>query len=287
MTRQLHVVAVLFVACVGLGVAGCGGSPDPDRAETSSARTEGPVDIGDRSLLLRCQGAGAPTVLLEAGLGGDLTTWDSVLAPVSSRTRACAYNRANVGASDPAPTPRTTTDMVDDLTRLLTAADEPPPYVLVGFSFGGLVVQQFAATHPDDVAGLVLVESNHPDEARQFEAHLTRKQILADRAEVAANPEGVDVFSSFDEVRAAGRVPDVPLVVVTAGAGEDWPPGWDPTVFDRLRSRQQADLAAMVTGGRQVFARQSGHDVPHDQPEVVVRAIEDVLGRVSTGGPPR
>ena len=241
------------------------------------------VDIGDRSLLLRCRGSGGPTVVLEAGLADDLSTWDTVQESVSARTRVCAYNRANIGVSDAAPKPRTTTDMVDDLEHLLAAADEPPPYVLVGFSFGGLVVQQFAATHPDDVAGLVLVESNHPDEQRQFESHLTRKQIRDDRAAVAANPEGADVFSSFDEVRAAGPLPAVPLVVVTAGVPEEWPPGWNPKVFNRLRSRQQADLATLVPGGRQMFARQSGHRVPDEQPEVVVRALDDVLDRAGSG----
>ena len=241
------------------------------------------VDIGDRSLLLRCRGSGGPTVVLEAGLADDLSTWDAVQESVSARTRVCAYNRANIGVSDAAPKPRTTTDMVDDLEHLLAAADEPPPYVLVGFSFGGLVVQQFAATHPDDVAGVVLVESNHPDEQRQFESHLTRRQIREDRAEVAGNPEGADVFSSFDEVRSAGPLPDVPLVVVTAGVPEEWPPGWNPRVFNRLRSRQQADLATLVPGGRQMFARQSGHRVPDEQPEVVVRALDDVLDRAGSG----
>lgn len=279
MARRLHVVPLLCVACLLVGLAACGGSSTPAQGERPSAQHDGQVDIGGRSLLLGCRGTGGPTVVLEAGLADDLSTWDSVLSSVSSRTRTCAYDRANIGASDAAPTPRTTTDMVDDLEHLLAAADEPPPYLLVGFSFGGLVVQQFAATHPDDVAGVVLVESNHPDEARQFEAHLTPRQIRDDRAEVAANPEGVDVLKSFDEVRAAGRLPAVPLVVVTAGAPVEWPPGWNPKVFNRLRSRQQADLATLVPGGRQIFAPQSGHRVPDEQPEVVVRAITDVLAR--------
>jgi pimeloyl-ACP methyl ester carboxylesterase len=283
MTRRPHVVPWMWLASIVVVLAGCGGSPTSTPAESPSARLQGMVDIGDRSLLLRCRGSGGPTVVLEAGLADDLSTWDAVQGPVSARTRVCAYNRANIGVSDAAPKPRTTTDMVDDLEHLLAAADERPPYVLVGFSFGGLVVQQFAATHPDDVAGLVLVESNHPDEQRQFESRLTRRQIREDRAEVAGNPEGADVFSSFDEVRSAGPLPDVPLVVVTAGVPEEWPPGWNPRVFNRLRSRQQADLATLVPGGRQMFARQSGHRVPDEQPEVVVRALDDVLDRAGSG----
>ncbi len=135
------------------------------------------------------------------------------------------------------------TACVDDLEALLGVIEAEPPYVLVGFSMGGIFTQVYAATHPDDVAGLVLVESNHPDEAHQFEAHLTAEQIEADRAAAAANPEGIDILASFDE--AAAPLPDVPLVVVTATeGGADWPPGWDPAVFDRLRAEQQADLAS-------------------------------------------
>jgi hypothetical protein len=124
---------------------------------------------------------------------------------------------------------------------------------------------------------MVLVESNHPDENRQFWAHLTRSQIAEDRQQANANPEGVDVFTSFSQVRQAGPLPKVPLVVVTAGRPVEWPPGWDRQVFDRLRTRQQADLVKMVPGGEQVIARRSGHEVPVEQPHVVIDAIHSVL----------
>ena len=124
------------------------------------------------------------------------------------------------------------------------------------------------------------MESNHPREVEQFEAHLTRAQIAADRAETNSNPEGIDVYTSFEQVRAAGRLPRVPLVVVTAGSSDGWPPGWDAALLDRLRAEQQADLAQMVPGGTQVFASNSGHDVPHQQPEVIVDAIRTVLAQL-------
>ncbi len=87
------------------------------------------------------------------------------------------------------------------------------------------------------------------------------------------------MFASFREAQRAGALPEVPLVVVTATSNE-WPPGWDPKVFDRLRAQQQKDLAASVPGGTQVMADGSGHDVPHEQPEIVVSAISTVLGAV-------
>ena len=268
-------------------LAGCAADEPSDQpaAAASSAPSESAtparlVDIGDRSLFLDCRGSGSPTVVLEAGLTGDLRTWEKVVPEVQKQTRVCAYDRANIGRSEPAPTPRTAANVAQDLDALLEAAGEKPPYVLVGFSFGGLTTQLYAATQPDHVAGLVLVESNHPDEVEQVEAHLTPEQIAEDRQMASQNSEGIDLFTSFDQVQAEPELPSVPLVVVTAGRTDGWPPGWDAQLFDRLRSEQQADLAARVPDSRQVFAKDSGHEVPAQQPDVVVDAINAVLGDV-------
>jgi pimeloyl-ACP methyl ester carboxylesterase len=235
------------------------------------------IDVGGRTLFIDCQGSGDPTVILEAGLTGDHRTWERVQPELAQSTRVCAYDRANVPPSDPAPTPRTAADAVDDLHVLMERAETARPVVLVGFSMGGLIAQLYAATHPGDVAGLVLIESNHPDEWDQFQARLTPEQVEEDRAMSLDNTEGFDPYASFEEAQAAGELPEVPLVVVTAGLSEGWPPGWDPEVFDALRADQQADLAARIAGGRQVIAEGSSHHVPSQQPQVIVEAVESVL----------
>ena len=102
----------------------------------------------------------------------------------------------------------------------------------------------------------------------KFEAHLTREQIAADRAEVKANDAGKAVFASLDQAQDAGPLPAVPLVVITATSSDGWPPGCDPQLFDQLRAEPQADLATRVPGGQQVSANGSGHEVPHDRPEI-------------------
>jgi pimeloyl-ACP methyl ester carboxylesterase len=262
-----------------LGCSGSGG----DGRDTEKVREAKPVDamvdVGGRKLHLQCDGSGSPTVILEAGLTGDHRTWDTVFTKVVPSSRVCAYDRANIDPSEPAPTPRSASDMVDDLHTLLTKAHEDGPYVLVGFSFGGLITQLYASTYPDDVAGLVLVESNHPDEVEEFEAKQTKAQIAADREELEANDEGADVYRSFTEVQAAPPVPDRPLVVVTAGRPVEWPPGWDPRVFDRLRAAEQKDLVGLTSDGTQLIAEKSGHEVPLHEPDVVVKGIETVLAK--------
>ena len=238
------------------------------------------VAIGDRSLWLECKGEGSPTIVMESGLGGDHRTWERVAPELSSTARVCVYDRAGIAGSDPAPGTRTAADSVADVRALLEAAGIAPPYVLVGFSYGGIVTQLHASMYPNDVVGIVLVESNHPLEAAQFAEHLTPAQVELDREMALGNPEGLDVFAGMDEAAAAGPLPDVPLVVVTAGVSEGWPPGWDAETLDALRAAQQADLATFTSQGTQLIAEASAHHVPSQEPATIVRAIEQVLDSI-------
>lgn len=270
---------------MAMALAACAGPGNPDENDTATPTTTSSVeaaaptlvDIGGRSLQLRCTGTGSPTVILEAGLGGDLHSWDRVQPALAERTRVCSYDRPGTGGSEPASGTRTTGQAVEDLHALLEAADVPSPYVLVGFSFGGLITQHYASTFPDEVSGLVLVESLHPRQFAVTEKHLTRRQIEEDHASALGNTEGMDPFASVDEIASAGPLPAVPLVVVSAGILEPWPPGWDPKLFNRLRDELQQDLARSVPDGRRVIAEHSRHDVPREQPEVIVEAVSSVL----------
>lgn len=270
-----------------LSTLGCGGNDPaavPDTSPTTGATqaTGELVDIGNRSLFVTCQNdeATGGTIVLEAGLTGDSRTWTLVVKGLQTDMRVCTYDRANTGQSEPAPKPRSAQDVVDDLEALLEAVEAKPPYVLVGFSMGGIFTQLYAAEHSADIGGLVLVESNHYDEQRQIEQHLTPAQIALDREFMESNPEGIDIMASFAQVKKAGPLPEVPLVVVTATVSGNWPSEWgDPAIFDKLREEQQADLAASVPGGKQIFA-ESGHEVPGERSDVVLDAINQVLDQL-------
>jgi pimeloyl-ACP methyl ester carboxylesterase len=116
-----------------------------------------------RRLNLYCRGNGSPTVVFDSGMGNDMTVWALVQPAVAAETRACSYDRAGLGFSDPSPAPRTSGTMVEDLHRLLRAADLRPPYVLVGHSLGGMNAKLYAELHLPEVAGLVFVDPTHED----------------------------------------------------------------------------------------------------------------------------
>lgn len=120
------------------------------------------IDVGGHSLHLNCTGSGSPTVVLEPGAGETSSVLGWIAPRLARDTRVCVYDRAGRGWSEPADQPQDGAQIATDLHTLLQRGNVPGPYVLAGHSFGGLYVQSFAAHHPDEVAGLVLVDSTAP-----------------------------------------------------------------------------------------------------------------------------
>src|SRR5829696_2926200 len=123
------------------------------------------VDVGGYNLHLYCTGeAGAPTVVMDSGLGGTVLDWQLVQPEVAKFARVCTYDRGGMGWSDPGAQPRTSRQITKELQTLLSDAGVRGPYVLVGHSFGGTNMQVYASQYPDEVAGMVLVDSALEDE---------------------------------------------------------------------------------------------------------------------------
>jgi pimeloyl-ACP methyl ester carboxylesterase len=127
------------------------------------------VDIGGRKMNLYCSGQGATTVVFDAPSGEASWNWFKVHPVVAKHTRACVFDRAGLGFSDPAKRPNTSENVVEDLHKLLAGAGVKPPYVMVGNSLGGANVQVYAYRYPAEVKGLVLVEPEHEDETRRLD----------------------------------------------------------------------------------------------------------------------
>ncbi|MEP7201618.1 MAG: alpha/beta fold hydrolase [Ilumatobacteraceae bacterium] len=119
-------------------------------------------DIGGHRLHINCSGTGSPTVVLENGLGATSLTWTRITAEVSRTTRVCAYDRAGQGWSDDVSAPQDGLAIAADLHALLARSGEPGPYLLVGHSAGGAYAMTYAAQYPDEVAGMVLLDSMSP-----------------------------------------------------------------------------------------------------------------------------
>jgi pimeloyl-ACP methyl ester carboxylesterase len=126
------------------------------------------VDIGGFRLHALVRGQGTPAVLLEPALGGFALQYAQIQSGVSAFTRVLAYDRAGQGWSDCSPNPRTPDNLAGELRALLGRLDLQPPYVLVGHSFGGLLARFYAGFHPEEVAGVVLVDSSHEDLYESF-----------------------------------------------------------------------------------------------------------------------
>ena len=121
------------------------------------------VNVNGHLMHINCVGRGSPTVILESGLGNMSADWANIQPEVAKTTRVCAYDRAGTGWSEPGPTPRDPKQIAHELHTLLGKAGIDGPYVLVGQSFGGLYVRMYADLYPKEIAGMVLVDSSHPD----------------------------------------------------------------------------------------------------------------------------
>jgi pimeloyl-ACP methyl ester carboxylesterase len=244
-------------------------------AVTPSPAASHKVDIGGYRLHLRCAGAGSPVVILDAGAGDSLETWDWVFPDVRKFTRVCAYDRAGLGKSDVSPMPRTSEGIVEELQVLLARAHVMGPYVLVGHSFGGLNMRLFAARHPDGVTGLVLVDATPEDFPGQDVALLSPSEAEKMRtlrglapAAFLAELDGMEL--SAEEVRAA-KPTAAPVLVLSSGLSGDGPS------LRALWTRLQASMASSFPNGRQIVVEDSGHYIQFDRPEIVVDAIREVV----------
>jgi pimeloyl-ACP methyl ester carboxylesterase len=121
------------------------------------------VDIGGLRLHINCTGTGSPVVILEAGPNDSFLIWQLAQPEIGKFTRVCSYDRAGFGWSDAPNEPRSSSNIADELERLLTRAAVPGPYILVGHDFGTLDLRVFTARHRQQVAGMVFVDSVHPD----------------------------------------------------------------------------------------------------------------------------
>jgi pimeloyl-ACP methyl ester carboxylesterase len=310
------VITMLALAAIGGGYQTVGAAEDA-QAHPMPGQL---IDVGGHRLHLNCTGTGSPTVVLEPG-GGEMSSNLGWITPAVARdTRVCVYDRAGRGWSEPADSPQDGAQIATDLHTLLHRGHVPGPYVLAGHSFGGLYVLAFAARYPDEVAGMVLVDSTAPKTAAPGAAQpanggtsdvLGRVSALVSASarlglgrlyaqfDVGSLPPGsreearasiatasnlrstideyVQANTSMEEAADLRDFADKPLVVLTAGSGND--SAW---------SAKQDHLASLSTNSvHRVVAGATHEMLVADEKAAAstTQAIVDVVASVRGAGP--
>jgi len=270
-------------------------------------------DVGGYRMHIDCAGQGSPTVILESGLGDSYVSWRRVQPQIAKFTRVCSYDRAGLGYSDSSSQPRTSKIIAEQLHTLLKAADVAPPYVLVGHSMGGFHVRVFTSLYRNEVAGMVLVDASHPDQENRFPPELRNLEgswvreaeflayamplgvprllnlcdddAVARAAECNSHSarESVAEMKAFPEsaaqTAATGTLGDLPLAVLSRDPEKpsaDLPADLaQPT--NAAWEKMQEELAHLSTRGTRTVAKNSGHYIQIDRPDLVIEAIHGVI----------
>jgi pimeloyl-ACP methyl ester carboxylesterase len=305
------VCLAVAIALLGCGCAAGGNEPSPagtrDDAGTSDAadeiaRSSDQIDIGGRSLNLQCWGelvADESTVLLISGHGPPASSWERMAHEFAADGHhVCAYDRAGVGGSEPAPeASRTTEHQVTDLVALLDAADLQEPVVLAAHSLGSLPAVGLVARAPERVAGVVLIDpwsprvsavqraALPPEEPDESPAVAEERRFLNDFLfDPAQNPEHLLLSACDEEVARLLDEPgpifgDLPVVVLQAPLPPR-PPGLPDSYIaasEAAFSDGFREFAGESTRGTLIEVEETGHNIHDDQPEVVMDAIRDVM----------
>jgi pimeloyl-ACP methyl ester carboxylesterase len=252
------------------------------------------VDLVGSQLHVLDLGAGDPAVVFESGMGEDLSTWKDVQPAISKLTRTLSYDRAGLGESKaPASThARDAKELAIELRAMLHSARVPAPYILVGHSLGGAIVQVFAHEYPGDVAGLVLVDPGDGRLDKLLSSKLPPEIWAARQKELAEEmpklPEGVrreyeGLDASGEEVSQAFPLPPVPIVLLTGTQKNPQFPG-NPLEQD-LKLELHNQLAARNPGMEHVLVPASRHYIQNDAPDKVIAAIKRVLGNARATAP--
>jgi len=239
------------------------------------------MQLSDGPLEYIIAGEGSPAIVLVNEGMLPLNWWARVLAQLAQISTVYAYNRRGVGASAAPRKPQTATVVVDELRAALAAADLQPPHVLVGHGLGALHVNLYARRFPQELAGVVLLEPTHPDDdilerlLRFLPRPIMRALISAGRSESQRNAEDRFMTQTAREINQAGPFPDLPLTVIS---GARAPSAWAMSRerIARHAARQQ-QLVALSAIGKHTIAARSGHSPQVSNPEIVVRAIREII----------
>jgi len=244
----------------------------PAWAEPSGGRV---VQAAGQGQWVRCSGQlnqpGEPTIVLVSGLRADHTMWSKVERRLARVGRTCIVDRPGLGAS-PDRRGSKNTDAAEhaaELQAALQAVGEPGPYLVIGHSYGGLIVRALAAQNPSAVRAVLLLDSVWPSIYRDFLPSYGSPWNEAGTR--------IDLAATEDLTSRGFTLGDRPLIVIEAGS-----PGNGSTWADRRWRQQQRAMANLSTNGRHWVAKRSGHVIQRDQPGIILRAVRSLFAELRT-----
>ena len=255
------------------------------------------VEAGPHQIEANVAGGGSPVVVIEPSFGGSAAEWRSIAETLAAQTTVVTYDRAPYGASSRAADRRTPADIARDLHTVLQALGVSGPIVLVGFSVGGMYVRTYAALHPDQVAGMVLVESSHEGQTPllnevftwkvKLEGLLFQPRVLfsrrswrggADRRSMLREWRAFRRVTAAERPLAPGALGDKPLLVITRADGGPYG-GSQWRVWHGFHCEQ----ARLSANSRHVLSDQADHGLNESDPDLVIDAISEVVRSARTG----
>ncbi|MCI1696147.1 alpha/beta fold hydrolase [Aneurinibacillus aneurinilyticus] len=235
------------------------------------------LDIGGIELYYELLGKNneGPTLVFDSGYGFTLENWNPIKDDVSKFSKMFIYDRAGIGKSEWDDRPRHSQQSVENLRILLKKAGVKSPYVLVGHSFGGLNVRLFASTYPEEVAGVVLLDSCHEDQNKILPSLFTKEVRENYYNQFTLEGSLNEVEESLEQVRASKSLGSIPLIVATGGLQP----------FHTAKSmaawmKFQRELASLSTNKKHIIVEDAGHVIHIDQPQIVVNVLKDMLDMV-------
>jgi hypothetical protein len=272
------------ISGLAMMVVACSSVAPPARQVSQTTPRVRYANIGGYLLAYECAGTGSPTVILEAGYtASGISTYGPVILPaLAQHTRVCTYDRAGDGLSDARPAsvrPLTGATQARELHTLLRVIYVGPPYVLVGHSYGGMIIREFAALYPGQVAGMVLLDASSEPEVAVYD-RLHAGPWIDGTVQPATNQK-INIHITVRQLERAPSLGRMPLIVVTAGMLQDQ---WLKTV-PKLEAKAQTRLAMLSADSIHVLDRGIGHLIPSLDPRIVIAATRAVLAATASGHP--
>jgi pimeloyl-ACP methyl ester carboxylesterase len=263
-----------FAICA-LVLTGCASTP-PQLLDAQR------VNVAGTQIAYAKSGSGTPVVVFENGLAAQKEVWAEVASDIAKTHTVFMYDRPGQGASSSSNQPRSGSQIVEDLRSLLKSQHLQPPYVLVGHSLGALYMQLYARKYPQEVCGLVLVDSTHPlhfagDGAQEKRSFLSRT-VMAVGLWGNASQEFKNIAATGQEVLALPPLrSEIAAVILIAPQNIALA---DPS--DAALNQRDNDLRwdfAKLYASAQVRETHTGHNVHSENPKLVAQAIEEVLAK--------